>query len=194
MRDGSERGLEAGERGGRNPAAVEARCTRLRLELAALVVAVLGEVRRQCDPKPLRVADVQGARRVGPAEPLLRGQRVEVVVRGVDADRARRLGAVDEQRDLRRLAQLLDRQQIAGQPGDVREGEQTCTRTRLGENRIQGLLGRKVADPRDADGRAGGAKRAEQPEVLDVGGDDLVLRGEVETGEDDVAPLRRRGR
>ena len=103
--------------GGRgDPAAVEPGSPRLGCEGAALVVAVLREVRGQRDLQGPGLADVQAAGRVRAAKPFLTGDGIEVVPRRLDRDRAGTLGAVHEHRQARRVLDLLDGQQIAGLP------------------------------------------------------------------------------
>ena len=187
-----DRGGEAGERSARDPAPVEPSGALPRREDPRLVVPELREVRRQRDPQRLRVADVQRSRRVRSAQPFLAGDGVEVVTLRLDGNRPGRLRAVDEDRQACLLLDLLDGEQVPGQPGDVGQREQPGPLPHLVEDRLQRLLGRPVADPRDAHARARCLERAEQAEVLAVRRDHLVLRPEVEAGQDDVAALGRR--
>ncbi len=173
---------------------VEPRRPRLRLERTVCLVARLGEVRRRRHAQRLGIADVERAGRVGPARPLLAGDRV-VVERGrVDLDRASRLGAVDQDRQAGFLPQLRDWKQVAGHPRDVRQREQARARPDLGEEPLERLRGLEAPRRRDPDTRPRRVQRPEQPEVLLVRGHDLVVRAEPEPGEDDVAAVRGRRR
>ena len=76
---------------------------------------------------------------------------------------------------------------VSRHPGHVRERDQLCPARYLLGDEAWGLRRRRVADARNPHGRRRGEQRSDEPEVLDVGGDDLVLGGEAETGENDVA-------
>ena len=76
----------------------------------------------------------------------------------------------------------------------MRQREQARARADLRQDRVEGLFSRQVAHGGDPHPGARGVQRAEQAEVLDVGRDDLVLGAEIESGEDDVARVRRRVR
>ena len=104
-----ERGQKAGEAGRRNPAGIEAGRAGCGLEAARRLVGGLGEVARPGDAQPLRVGHDERTGRIRPAQPLLAGDRQEVEAVRVDRDRPHRLGAVDEDRDARALAQLVNR-------------------------------------------------------------------------------------
>ena len=142
--------------------------------------AVCASVAGRRDAQPLRVADVERAGRLGPAQPLLRGDGVEVERLRVDPDRAGGLRAVDEQRQPARLLQMREVEPPAGRPEHVRRREQLRPRRHRGEDRV--LVRRRDDDP-----RAGRVHRPGQAEVLLVGDDDLVLGAEPEPGHDHAA-------
>ena len=74
----------------------------------------------------------------------------------------------------------------------MREGEQPGARGDLGEDQRERLLRWVIPDARDADPRARGLEWAEQPGMLDVGCEDVVVGVEGEAAEDDVAAVRGR--
>ena len=96
----------------------------------------LGEVARPGDAQPLGVGDDERAGRVRPAQPLLAGDRQEVEAVRVDRDRAHRLGAVDEDRDARALAQLVHRQE---------RGRSSRGRARAASRRVRGVTAARIA-------------------------------------------------
>src|SRR5206468_2256962 len=104
---GLEGGREAGQERRRRPARVEARRPWARGELAIRLVLLLRQVARRRDSESIGVGDGEPAGPIRAAGPFLAGEGVEVEARGVDGDRARRLGAVDEQRQARLLLQLV---------------------------------------------------------------------------------------
>ena len=96
-----ESGREAGERRRADPAAVEALRALAGDVRAVGLVLGLGEVARERDGQRVRVGDDERAGHVRPAEPLLARDRVVVDRIRLDGDRARRLRAVDEDRQAR---------------------------------------------------------------------------------------------
>ena len=145
----------------------------------------LGEVAGPGDPQALRVGHDEGAGRVGPAEPLLAGDREEVETRGVDRDRTNGLGAVDQHRHARLLAQLAHGKRPAARPEHLRKGEQLRPRRHHRQDRVRVRLGHD-------DAGAARVHRPDQAEVLLGCRHDLVLRLQVEPGQNDVAAVRRR--
>ena len=148
--------------------------------------AVCAEVARARDAQPLRVADVERAGRVRAAQPLLRGDGVEVERAGVDRDRAGRLRAVDEQRQPARAPRSCARSSRRPVVQSTCESAISC---------VRGVTAARIASSsasRDDDARAGRVQRPDQAEVLLVGRDDLVLGAEAEPGEHDRAAARRR--
>ena len=75
----------------------------------------------------------------------------------------------------------------------MRDGDQLRPARDLSEHQRRRRLRTGVTDVSDPQPRRRCQERPEQPEVLDVGRDDLVLLGEPEPGENDVARVRRRG-
>ena len=120
---------------GGEPVRVEARRTLLRLEATGRLVGRLREVARSRDPEPLGIGDDERAGRVRAAQPLLAGDRVEVEAARVDGDRARGLGAVDEDRDPASLAQL-----VHGQDAPVVQS--TCESA---SSRVRGVTAARIA-------------------------------------------------
>ena len=125
-----------------------------------------------------RGADVEHARAVGSAQPLLPGAGVGVAAERVDVDRHRAdaLGAVEQHRHVE-LGELRRREQPA-HPADVRAGDQSRARA----DRVGELAERHFADL-DAAQLARGAERAEQPGVLLVAGQDLIAGAELEPAD-----------
>ena len=80
-------------------------------------------------------------------------------------------------------------QRIPRQPGNVRDGDQLRPARDLSEHQRRRRLRTGVTDVSDPQPRRRCQERPEQPEVLEVGRDDLVLLGEPEPGESDA--LRR---
>src|SRR5205823_5426521 len=116
---------------------------------------------------------------------FLRGHGVPVGSGEVDRDRARRLRTVDQKWRSPRLAQPREIESAAGRPEDVRDGDQPSAWRHRGEQRLFVCLSN------DNTGAAR-VQRADQAEMLLIGCDDLVLRAELESGEHDLAPARRR--
>ncbi len=161
-----ERGDEAGERRRSRESGVESRGAGLRLERTRRLVRRGGEGSRRGDAQALRVTHVQPAGLLGPAQPLLRRDGVEVEGARIDLDRAGGLRAVDEQRHPA-LAQAVQVEPAPRRPEDVRGGDEPRARRHRSEDRV---LVRLAYD----DARAGCVHRANEPEVLLVGRDDLV--------------------
>ena len=109
----------------------------------------------------------------------------EVEPARIDRDDADRLGAVDENRQASPLAQLVHREQLARRPEHVRQGQEPRARRDRRHDLVR--IGR---DDDDASLRR--VQRAEQAEVLVRRRDHLVAVAEIETGQHDVAPVRRR--
>ncbi len=168
----------------RDQVRVEPRGAVLGLELAVRPMGALREVAGTRHPQRVGLRDDERARALGPAQPLLTRDRVEVDAVRVHRHRAHRLRAVDEHGDPGRRAQLLDGQHRARRPQDVRDGEQARARG----DRRRDVLGIRLGDD---DRRARHVQRSEQSEVLVRGGDDLVALVELEPREHDVAAVRR---
>ncbi len=164
----------------REPAGIEARRTVLRDECACRLVRRLGEVARRGDAQPLGVADEERARRLRPAEPLLRRHGVEVEVAGSGDDCARRLSPVDEHGQPGLLPHAPQIEAASGRPEDVRRRDQARARRDSRENRVFVPL-------RHDDTGAGRVHCSGEAEVLLIGDDDLVFAAEAEPREDDRA-------
>ena len=145
------------------------------------VVAVLRVVGRRGHAQPLDPlgCDHEPARAAGPEQPLLPREGVERRARPGcgDRDRADRLRAVCEHRH----AEPRELGRAAGRCRSSRRRARRRSASSPGvtsaRDRVERLLGRPAAQPRDPDGRARGGERPEEPEMLDVGRDDLVARG-----------------
>src|ERR1700675_2736650 len=74
----------------------------------------------------------------------------------------------------------------------MRDSDQLCAARDLLRDETRGLVSRSVEHARNANLRRRGEQRAEQSEMLDVGGDDLVVGGQAEPGENNVARIRGR--
>src|SRR5439155_11292460 len=122
------------------------------------LVTQLIDKARQLYAQPLRIAHEDRARRIGAAEPFLRGDGVEVGAGKVNRNRARRLGAVDEERRPVRPSQARQVEPAAGRPEDVRDGDQASSRRYGGEQRVLVRL-------RHDDAGSSGLQRSEQTEV-----------------------------
>ncbi len=182
---GVEGGGEPRQRGHPDPAAVEPLGALTHDVRAVRLMLGLREVARQRDRKRVRLRDDERARDVRAAQPLLARDRVEVERVRLDGDRAGRLGAVDEDGQPGLGLDALGLEGVPAHPRDVRDRDQLR------------LLGDRLEDPvlrRRHDPGAGCVQRPDQPEVLDVARHDLVVRPEVEPGEDDVAAVGRRSR
>ena len=147
--------------------------------------AGLREVARARDPQPLGVGDVR-ARRSHRARRATSGPTpCRSRARPLDRDRADRLRAVHEDRAGPSRLQLVHREQ--------RPVVQTTCETAISLVRgVTAARTRSGSGGRDDDTRAGSLQRAEEPEMLVVGRDHLVLGTEVEPGDDDVAAVGRR--
>ena len=88
---------------------------------------------------------------------------------------------------------LVEREDVACHPGHVRKRHETRAWADLTEHRLERLLPRTTSSRCHSHPRAGDVQRAEQAEVLLVGGHDLVACFEPKPGEHDLA-ARRRGR
>ena len=190
LRQVGERRLEAGERRRRREGRVEAARPGLRRPGSLGDVVGLGaRVGDEPRPQRLRLAHVQRTGGVGPAEPLLRADRVEVGRGHVDVERADRLCAVDEHGNVRGLAQLAPREDRAVDPRDRGDRDQPRSRRHLLTDQLEDVRRACTAHPGDAQPRARPEQGTGQPEVLRVGRRDLVTVGEAEAGDDDVHAL-----
>ena len=165
----------------------------LRRERAGLVVAVLRVVRGRGHGEPFDPLgrDHEAARSARAEQPLLPREGVEVDSGRGHRDRPDRLRSVREHGHAE-PGELVERQQLPGRPGDVRDGDQLRRRADLDRDRVERGLRRAAAQLRRADRRARCRQRAEQPEVLDVGRHDLVAGADPEPCADDRAALGRR--
>ena len=161
-------------------------CSRAGLEAAGRLVGCLGEVARRCHPKPFRVTYDERARRVRSGKPLLPGDREEVEPGDVDWYRAHRLCTVDEDREPRVCAELSHGKDASGRPDHLRERKKPRSRSDSRSDRVR--IGSDDDDP-----CAGRVQGPEEAEVLVGRGHDLVVRGEPESRQHDVAPVRRAG-
>ena len=194
LRRSVERRFETCQRGRRKPAEVEARRTLLRNESAFVFERAMGEGRRQRDPQTLGIANVETAGRLGTAEPLLAGHGVVVELAHVGRYRTDRLRTVDEDRQTRFALQLVHRHHLPGRPDHVGQREQSrpwCDRC---QQHLERLRRRPRRDLRDDNPRFRSVKRKEQARMLGVRRHDLVAPAHAESGEDDVAAVRRRAR
>ena len=102
-----------------HPAGVEA-CTRsARDERPGRLVRLLREVRGRLHAHEVGVPNVERTGGVGPAQPFLRGDRVEIELADFDFDRAGRLRAVDEERQAALAPHASDVEPPPRRPHDV---------------------------------------------------------------------------
>ena len=182
----------ASEFGGVN-AGVEATGAGLRHPRRLGYVVRLGaRVRDEPRGQQLGIGDEERTGQVGAAEPLLAAHGVEVRTRDIDRDRADALRAVDEHRHLRRVAERVPREHLAVDPRYGRRRDQPRARGDLALDQVVDIRRRRVAHPRDPEGRAACDERPGESEVLCVGGDDLVARADAEADHGDMHALRRR--
>ncbi len=121
---------------------------------------------------------VEHAGAVGPAQPLLAGARVGVAAQSAQVDwhRAHALRAVEDERHVER--RQLARRDQAARPADVRAGDERCLRRdRFGELAHRGFAHAHAVQ------LACRTERAEQPGVLLVAGEDLVVGAERQPAE-----------
>ncbi len=172
-----------------DPVLLEASCALPRHEGPVGLVGRLREVAWTAHAERLRVAHVERAGRRRPAEPLLARHGVVVVRLCIDRDRADRLRAVDEERHIQRRLQFRKRYGMSLDPEDVGHRDEPRSRPDLGEDRVECLGGGPVPHFRHPNVCPRRMERTEQPEVLGVGRDDLVVRPETEPAEHDAAAL-----